>query len=712
MTTLARPMLSAAMLLALLAPTGRARAQNPLTGRVVDAATHSPISGAVVLLAPAGGAAPRMTRTDVEGRWAFDSVAAGSYEVQARLPGYAPRSRRVERRENGDTTAVDLALTPAPVQLDALVVAASRRPQPLKDTPVATQLITQEEVQRTGAADLASVLDQQVGTVPQSGIPTGSGILLEGMGEQRVLVLLDGQPLVGRLSGTFDFSRIPTSIIQSVEVVEGPQSVLYGSDAMGGVVNIVTRPAASQPGAISADLVGGSQGRLDASVQGRGDAGPFTVSGDLGRREISLVPGQPGTSGAYARRWDGMGTVGWGRDSSFRLETSALVVAERQGWQSGPTSFFADNTQLAARAGATWQWGTQRLAPTLSVSEFDHLPTQSPDTGTETGSDVHEVQRLAKGQLLYTGGFGAHTVDAGLDLQREDITSARVTGGSRAQNSADPFAQVTLTAGAFKIVPGARLTWNQQWGTHWTPRLAVLYRPVPELSFRGSIGQGFRAPDFKELYIDFVNTAPGAGYAVQGNPALRPETSRNVSGSVEWAGERIYARVSGFDNRFDNFIDFLYLGMSGGLMQFTYSNVDNGHVRGVELDAGATAGALRLEGGYSLGRATQTGSGTPLLGIPAETARLGATYTLAFGLHASVTGLYTGSAPIAPSQTGPGYVTQGSFTRVNLLLSQSLPRGAQLEVGADNLLDARPANWPEASGRLVYVGVSWGVALQ
>jgi outer membrane receptor for ferrienterochelin and colicins len=151
----------------------------------------------------------------------------------------------------------------AVLPLDAVVVTATRRLQKLADVPVPTELITREQIERSGASDVAQVLLEQTGIEIQGGHPVGTGVFLQGLGDQRVLVLLDGQPVVGRISGMIDISRIPTVGVERIEVVKGPQSTLYGSSAMGGVVNIVTRAPPDRRVEVEATLTGGEQGRRE-----------------------------------------------------------------------------------------------------------------------------------------------------------------------------------------------------------------------------------------------------------------------------------------------------------------------------------------------------------------------------------------------------------------------------------------------------------------
>src|SRR5690606_31856559 len=110
-------------------------------------------------------------------------------------------------------------LDAAPLPLDHMVVTAARREQRLKDAVTTTEIISRADIERTGATDIAAVLLEQTGIELQGGHPAGNGVMLQGIGSERVLVLLDGQPMAGRISGVFDIARIPVSMIERVEVV-------------------------------------------------------------------------------------------------------------------------------------------------------------------------------------------------------------------------------------------------------------------------------------------------------------------------------------------------------------------------------------------------------------------------------------------------------------------------------------------------------------
>ena len=671
-------------------------------GRVVEAGTGTAVASAVVRVADDSS---RSVLTDVDGGFRLTGLAPGAHRLRVAHLGYAEREVAVEVTGAGEVV-IDVVLTPRALALDALVVTAGRRAQALADVAVPTEVVSAEEIRRSGASDVAAVLVERTGIQPQGGHPAGSGLMLQGLGSERVLVLVDGQPFIGRLSGQIDLSRLPVAAVERIEVVKGPQSTLYGSEAMGGVVNVITRPAGERgERAWRGEVVMGSADRLDFGAGARGTLGSLGYVAELGRREIAVTPGMADTSGARAERWDGLATLRWSGERGH-VEASALVLDERQRWRNGQLYDFADNRQWSLRIGASRSAGAHRFAPALYVTEFRQLARRATTPEPAPGTGEEEVQREIEAELAYTLHAGAHAVDAGVEARRRAIRSDRVVGESRTLHAVEPFIQATLAAGPFSIVPGTRLSWSEEWGTHWTPRLAALWRATPSLAVRASVGTGYRAPDFKELYMEFLNISPGVAYAVRGNPELTPETSTNVTGSVEWTGARLYLRAQAFHNRFSDFIETRAVGDSAGVTLFTYGNIDDGRTRGIELEAGATWHGLRGEAGYAWLNAERTATGEPLLGRPTHSGRLSLTYALPFGLRASAAGVYTGRTPIQRTESGDVLERDG-FLRVDLRVAQALPYGLEIAAGVDNVLDARPEQWPGFAERQMHVSIGW-----
>jgi hypothetical protein len=513
-------------------------------------------------------------------------------------------------------------------------------------------------------------------------------------------------------------------MIQRIEIVKGPQSTLYGSDALGGVVNIITRDLATRAWGGSLGVQGGTQGRRDLTGSLLGAAGPVHFSADLGRRDVNLTPGRDDQIGTEAGRWDGALKARWRPDSSLALEASTLLLDEGQRFRIGTNWFFADRQQATARLAGTWTRGRTRIAPTLHYTHFDHLYRRSLQDRPLSRLGDHDTQRLLVGEVLASHARGRTVLDAGTAVRRESAASTRVisdrgaTNGLRDRLVAEPYAQVTVGGGdgRWSVVPGLRLTADEQWGTHWTPRVATMFRPADRLALRASAGRGFRAPDFKEQFLQFQHISESFAYFVRGNPALRPELSDNVSGSVEWAGSRLYVRADLFDNRFRDFIESRVVGdttvasSASPIAYYTYGNVGRGRTYGTDVEGVLRLGVLRIDGGYSWLEARDQDADRPLLGRARHTARLGLGGTLANGASGTLNAQWTGAAPVAIGGAGTPLVRDG-WLRVNArvahTLVQALGGAWRAELGATNLLDARPNLWPGFTGRQLYTGLTW-----
>lgn len=603
----------------------------------------------------------------------------------------------------GRVSVANAALSVAIVPLNAVIVTAARREQRLADAVVETELIGRDEIEQSGAGDLSDVLSRRTGVELNGGVPSGAGVQIRGMDSRRVLVLLDGHPVAGRVNGNFDLSRLPLASIERIEIVKGPQSTLYGSDAMGGVINIVTRrPPVDAPIVASVSVTGGSNGRRDAAgeVGARRGAWGFIANG--GRRAIELVPGRAGDAGTFARRWDGSASLRWGSATSSWMELSTLGVVERQRYRTGQLFNFADNTQ----GGATWTGVADgrlgRLTATASLSQFEHLSRASTFDQPVSDSGARDRQQLLHSTLLYNGLVGNVSIDAGVDASRESIVADRVQAPTRSTITTEPFLQATRSWGTLTLTPGLRVTASDRWGNFVAPRLAGLWRPVASLAVRGSVGRGFRAPDFKELYLSFVNTA--VGYAVRGNPDLHPESSTSASLGAEWDAPSYYTRLTTFRQAYRDFIETGEPDLTG---TYTYRNVARGAALGAEWQGGVFAGRWRLDGSYGYLRARDAVTGTPLLGRPTHRWSASASAPVAWETRMTLTTSYTSATPVSRSAAGLTTMRDG-FSRVDVRFTRSIAAGMEAGLGVTNLFDRQlGVDWPGFTGRQLNVTLSW-----
>src|SRR5690606_11887966 len=188
-----------------------------------------------------------------------------------------------------------------------------------------------------------------------------------------------------------------------------------------------------------------------------GGVGGWTGLVDFGRRSVELTPGMDAGEGALSRRWDGLVKLGWRTPlEGLRLETSGLLLDERQRWRSGQLYHFADNRQWSGRLGAVWERGRHRLSPTFYATAFDHLSRQATSDVPVDGTGERETQRLVEGEVVYALTLGDVAFDAGLEARRESVWSDRVAGGRRETTLLEAYVQTPLTLGALQLVPGVR----------------------------------------------------------------------------------------------------------------------------------------------------------------------------------------------------------------------------------------------------------------
>lgn len=596
--------------------------------------------------------------------------------------------------------------TRVPVAVEDLVVTVERAPTRASDASAPVRTVTRAELERRAAGDLTTVLRDVPGVQIDPVISSGAGITLQGLGSDRVLVLLDGAPVSGRIGGEFDLTRISPSQIERIEIVEGPQSTLYGSSAIGGVVNLLTRRDLAHGAELSTQI--GSGGQRDARARVSGGAAGVNGSLDVGRRSADLAPGRAAGAPGSADRWDAMARAS-GRIGSGTIDARVLGIQEEQQYvttsRSGATtSNFNDNWQLDGLVSTTLG-ASGRTELRLHGSYYDHRFTPSSSTAREDGVEEWDRQRTADVEALRRGAFGAHRWLAGAKVEREWLTSDRVEGGSRGAWTGAAYATADWALAPWlRATTGARLTSGEVWGTDVAPRVGIVARGPAATYLKLGGARGFRAPSFKELFTNFTNTR-GASYTVLGDADLQPEYSWNASAEIgrTAGGSEVYARA--FRNWLRNFIETGLVDPSQSIFQ--YQNVARARTAGLEVGGSVTRGIVTARASHAYLDTEDESTGEPLLGRAAHMTRGGMTVQPG---PLSVTGevVHTTSTPLSRGQAGTTY--QGAYTRMNLSAGLHLTNGARVTLGVDNLTDSEPEGAATELGRRWFGGLSWAFA--
>jgi outer membrane receptor for ferrienterochelin and colicins len=466
------------------------------------------------------------------------------------------------------------------VEMPVMVITASRTLQRLKDTPVPTRVVRSEDIRRTGSLRLTDVLSQEPGLFIVH--DHGAGIQMQGMDPAYTLILIDGQPLLGRTAGTLDMDRLPVADIERLEIVQGPSSSLYGSDALAGVINIITR--APEDGLSASGMIRRqSFATTDANASVSGTAGPVSAAlhvNSLTSDGYDLSPSAPGMTRAPYDSQTGSLRLDWqaGPTIESRLDIRMARQARRD---QTPAGVLQDRQyDWSVSPGLAW-----RATPIHRIRLNGHAASFRTTSSVDAATSRFR-QGMYRVEAIYDHlGSRHHLVTAGAGATRDVVRADRILGNERSMEAAHAFVQHQWARWSrFQTTASARLDAHSEYGTHVSPKLALLGEPADDIQLRVSVGSGFKAPTFQQMFMDFTN--PVAGYSVVGASDVRPEQSVSWNASVTWSPvRRVDITAAAFLNRVRDLIETVPVAIKpNGQNVFTYVNLDRIRTRGLTLD--------------------------------------------------------------------------------------------------------------------------------
>ncbi|MGH9159695.1 MAG: TonB-dependent receptor domain-containing protein [Vicinamibacteraceae bacterium] len=600
---------------------------------------------------------------------------------------------------------------------EQVVVTATRTERPLMEVPVYTDVIDAETVRAVGARSIADVLPHQAGVDIVSGL-AGDTVQIQGIDGRGVLVLVDGQEVIGRIDSSVDVGNLLVDDIERIEVVKGAASAVYGSDALAGVVNVITRRA-TRPVQLSVDQRFESLSGSTTMVSAGGAQGPWNAilsASHITRDAYDLVPDEPSTTGSDLRKVGVNGSVGYQVNERTNLRVTSRYYDETATDVTATQTSLRDDEVLDSRWQNVAELRTGVADGTLSlrghVSTYRHLLEQ---VTRDTGGVVPDLTRetLGEVEVQYDRPIaGRHFVSVGGEFEQADMRSDRITGGQRDVRTGVGFLQDEwFVHDRVRLLAGMRYDHNDQFGDAWSPKLAVLLRGTDNIRLRASYGEGFKAPELKDLYFAFSNRS--AGYQVIGNPDLRPEESRSVNAGVEvdfWQ-RRARAAVTLFQHRIDDLIDTVFASQdpASGLLTFQTANVGEVRTRGAEAQIDVTPRQwLSASLSYTRLDAKDIETGEPLTSRAKNSVkgRL-SVRSMSTGTNLALFGRYLGRHPFADLDSD-GRIDDyaSSLPLWDLRVGQDVGDRVGLFVGAENILDEQDARYFPSQGRRVYAGAT------
>jgi outer membrane receptor for ferrienterochelin and colicins len=668
-----------------------AAAQSVVSGTVVGKLDSLPVAGAEI--ATANGL---RVRTGLDGRFQIRVGHGDSLFVRA--IGF----RAEWFPAPGDAL---LCLEALSTTLPTLITTAGLRAMSLGESAASVTVIDREMIAATASVSANQLLRQIPGLQELSTPPSKTGIAIRGLDAARVLILVDGEPVVGTLLETRDIGRLSTLAAERIEITKGPSSVEFGSDALGGVINLVTAPpSATFHGEVTTRA--GELGRREASASVSDTHGRLGYRASVGWRQADAVTaiGADGTS--LDRVYDVRTDVRYKAGETIQLRGDVQLSRQRQRWPvGGGYNGFIDNrgAQALGEIQASKFGGHARLRMFAQYSDYQFRQAQSLAPIAGSADSLEQQEKLVRLLASFTRQAGAHLIDAGAQASVRAIVAPEKIEDDRADDRVfEFFARDRWVRGPVLVTAGGRATSGSLWGNALTPSLGLAIQLSDELRVRSSFAKGFRAPTFKEIRYTFAN--PAAGYVLEGNPDLEPESSSSLDAGLAWAPrQRVLVELDGYTTTVSNLIDTRFTSRnSGGFQVFQNVNVARARIQGIEASVRISHSHSHssVSAGYNYLRARDVETGKRLDRRAAHTARIAASHSSARlrGLVTDVSVRYTGDAPLGDETLGDMISLDGQFR---------LPIASRVELsaGVNNILDERPENWAPSARRQVYVGI-------
>ena len=616
-----------AIALAVLALAGGALlAQVPV--QVNDAGTGEPVPYAHVSWHVAGGAEKGTVIADLDGRCTLPLTEIGARPVTVRVDfiGYETLSDTL----HGAGLRLYKLKRAKAFNLDELVVTGQYRPTTADKAVQRMHVVNAEQIQRMAAQNLGDVLGQELNMRLAQDNMLGTSLSMRGLGGENVKILVDGVPVIGRQDGNLDLAQLDLTGIDRVEILEGPLSVNYGTNALAGTINLITRKNTGPGGSLKAVAYAEQIGRLNLSAAVGKRFGKSDLLISLGRNFFGgWNPGRGSTYDFSTRPADSTRHQAWkpreqyfaranyryAPNARWTLNYKGEAMQDRiidRGRPRAPYNEKAfDNEFLTTRLDnavfATGRLGRGRQFNALLAHDRYQRTRQTwiRDLTTLQGREVpgeDDDSRFTLTNLRIT--YSSETdsaklgYEAGLDLNRETAVGDRIAdGGHQAIGDHAAFLSAQWRPVHRLILrPGLRWAYNTQYDAPLVPSVDARFQLDTNLTLRASYAQGFRAPSLKELHLMFVDV----NHDIHGNPDLLAESSNNYSLSLSYRKPTtkgiLRGEVAGFHDRIHNLIT---LADQGNLL-YTYINVGEYRTVGGSASMGWESGHWTLGTGLSI----------------------------------------------------------------------------------------------------------------
>jgi len=668
-------------------------------------------------------------------------------------------------------------------ELDEVVVTATRSERMMGALPMPVSLIAKMQIKAMGSMRLNDVLTEQTGLVivPQVN-GSGNGIQVQGFNPDYTLILIDGEPLIGRSTGSLDLSRITVGNIKQIEIVKGPSSSLYGSEALAGVINIITERPRSTAGSLYSRY--GTNNTLDLSGDASWSKNKFTAYLFANRYSTDgydLSSESIGPTVSPFRSYTFNSKVTYKFNLKTDLSISGRYFNEEQRFHDEVVNS-ENELSGASNNGSIKEWN---INPVLTHRFSNRFKTVARFYSTQYKTESN-INLDVDGSLYYHDDFKQtftrpelnaeyfindnNNITVGAGTIREGVQTSRYgDANKRKQQTSYGFFQYEWQpVERANIIIGGRFDHNSVYGSQFSPKLSAQYELNDRITLKASGGLGFKAPDFRQLYLNFNNSS--VGYTVLGTEVvvdrlkeleaqgkiqtylydsaligkLEAERSAavNVGGKVKLTSVVTWD-VNGFYNSINNQIESQPVALTNNNQTiYSYRNISRSFTSGVESNFSCNiVKNVTVSAGYQLlyakdkdvEQAVKKGE------VFARDPDTGATRRLKSGDYF---GLYSRSRhsgnlkifysnPVTKWEGSLRVIYRGKFgvndinsnaildryddfvagyALVNLSVAKTITQGIRFQLGVDNLFNYKNATYlPNVPGRLMYASIAYSL---
>ncbi len=712
----------------LLTCTKTTYAQYSIAGKVFTE-KGDPLAGANVIIENTALG----TASTSNGNYTISGLSNGSYTIRTSFFGFETVKKSITISEQN--VIVDFEMKETSIDLNAVVVTGTRSENQIAYSPVLTQKIGANLIEQRGVTFLPQIITSADASFEMVKDNTVKSFKFDGLGPQYTLFLIDGERIAGETKGAVDLSRINPANIESIEIIKGAASTLYGSNAIGGVVNIITKSYA-RPLEVYAGI--NSNIYTDPAEDAIRADNYYFAAVNLSHGKLSSFSDVKFNKYAPFDLNEGAGILGLQtqeKENNYTLNQKFTYRAGKKLLLSARGTYYHLNRDFALenypdKISSDFSYGAKA---TYFPSEDSKLEFSWHSDKNKIW-DVENDQGLERNILDYEnllqnarflGNYNVgdkQKLTAGLEYLNEQQSSLQNNIDDKSINNYVIYIQDDiLLLEDLNLILGARGDIHSIFGAHFTPQASAMFSPG-NFKFRASFGQGFRAPTVKELFTDHFQVpafgSPVAFY-LEGNADLEPERSNYYSGSVQYTVENVDFSVSYSENHIDNLINTdsiinMVMGQQGPTeIDYIYSNVEEAVIRSVNLLAKfRLTNSLSLTGSYTYTDPQNLTMNTELVNVRNHNARINLDYIKRYKnyfLTANLNANYFGKKEVLDiySHERPQpRVELSDFTLYNLTTTHTFAENYTLTLGINNLLnktDDRPEYFNLSSPGRTYV---------